>query len=224
MEIVLKYLQSRTDRKLPVNLSGIIKGKNKVVNNRLAAWAQQYGLGVINLHDLLLGRFYSLQENAGHRFRFVPLHREILVSKNYSANPEKYATTQQELLSAVKRTLSGEIKNVSYFHILDPVALVTLEWCVYRASIGLSAETKPHDVAAYKLPELRHALMAHGLSNGNGEPIPYMFHFNQREYKDAVAAALGLKQSAPVSRNAKPLPAAREAQSTYRAYVRRNHY
>lgn len=186
LQVVLRYVQSKADRRVEVDIGEVVKGRDFHLNSRLSNWARKYELRIINLHDTLIGRFLTLSPEGGYKFGFIPFDSNVIVSSKYSQNPDRYITTQQEFISAVRGVLNRKIIDVDYFHILDPVKRVTLEWCMFQVSNGDIQNTKPMDVVNFRIPELFQVLKVQRLVGSNGRPIEYRYHFSKQAYEDAT--------------------------------------
>ena len=209
LQTILGYVKSRADRALPIDINEVAHGKNNVINKRLKKWQHKYGKSIISLHHLLDGRFYTIKddkedeqelferdiygnETGRKRAAFIPIGTEVVISDGYHSEPERYVTNRKEMVSAARRILKGEIENMDYFRILDPVTHIALRWCVeqvgnYRTLIngeGSNQDISRHipfkaeDVADLKNPELIDILKDEKLLDNSGKPLVYRFHMS----------------------------------------------
>jgi hypothetical protein len=201
VQIVLKYVQSRIDRGLTCDMKEIVWSHDSVLNARLAKWEGENAKKIISIPDVFAGRFYRASPD-GFRYSFIPIDTKVQVSEGYSAQPDRYVTTRKEFLSAVKRVLSGEVCNVSYFNRLDPVTTMTLEWCVLMREKGYTP--RPQDVVGFKNPELCSMLRSNGLYADTDKPFGYSFFFNNGLYK--WACEVGIRHQMEKAESAARLP------------------
>jgi hypothetical protein len=170
VKIILRYVQSRVDRSLYVNIDEILSLENEVVNYRLSKWETETNFGLTSVNHMFGGRFYDYKKGQkskrGERVEVVGTNVNggvIHISKSYQSQPDRYVTTPQELLSAVRRVLSGRI-GLDHFNVLDPRTRSILSYCSENREV-LAGAVHPKDIASAKLPELRTRLHRENLLN-----------------------------------------------------------
>ncbi|MFH1053366.1 MAG: hypothetical protein V1740_03020 [Candidatus Woesearchaeota archaeon] len=179
VQLMLRYVQSRVDKSRHYDPNEIVNMKNETVNGRLERWEDEHGKRIINVHDLLRGRFRQYQRQSKYTFAFIPLGTRIRVSGNYDPASGRYVTCPQEFLKAVRGTLKGEITSITHFNILDPVTAMTLEWCIEQAKFD--GHPKPKDVKRYNHKSLLYDLAENRLLDDAGKPLRYAFIFSRKK-------------------------------------------
>ncbi|MFH0978513.1 MAG: hypothetical protein V1837_04390 [Candidatus Woesearchaeota archaeon] len=183
-QIILKYIQSKVERGLQFDNTAIMHMKDPAVNARLTKWEYKNQNRIINLKNMLSGRFYQ-KGKSDYTYSFVPVYQDIVVSRNYNRDRTKYITSPQEFLKAIRSALRGEVKSIQDFCVLDPLSAVTIEWCLKQNSKD-GYEINPKDVASLRNPQLRQALKDNRLTDDAGRPIIYRMHFNAKLARDQI--------------------------------------